>query len=79
MAHNLNAELHMRYHPRVRNTTRQRPALWVFKQMGTIRKQIIQRAGRLIRPQGTLTLCMPINDALRNDIMQYLPNDRLVV
>ena len=79
MAHNLNAELHMRHHVRVRNTTSQRPALWVFRQMGTIRKQLIQRAGRLIRPQGTLTLCMPVNDALRNDMMQYLPNDRLVV
>lgn len=78
MAHNLNAELHMRHHPRVRNTTRQRPALWVFRQMGTIRKQLIQRAGRLIRPQGTLTLCMQENDVLRDDMMQYLPNDRLV-
>ena len=79
MAHNLNAELHMRHHPRARNTTRQRPALWVFKQLGTIRKQLIQRAGRLIRPQGVLTLCMPENDALQNDIMQYLPNNRLVI
>jgi len=71
MAHNLNAELHMRHHPRVRNTTRQRPALWVFRQMGTIRKQLIQRAGRLIRPQGALTLSLPENE--------YLPKDRLVI
>ena len=79
MAHNLNAELQMRHHPKSRGTTRQRPALWVFRQLGTIRKQIIQRAGKLIRPQGSLTLCLQHNRALQSDIMQYLPADRLVI
>jgi hypothetical protein len=72
LVHNLTNELQMRHHQRARRTTVQRPALWVFRQMDTLRKQIIQRAGRVIRPQGVLTLAIPENDALRHDLEQYL-------
>lgn len=72
LAHNLTNELQMRHHNKTRTSTRQRPALWVFRQIGTLRKQIIQRAGRLIRPQGVLTLSMPVNDSVRHDLMQYI-------
>ena len=43
-------------HPACRTTQEKRPALWKFEKLDTIRKRIIQRAGRLIRPQGKLTL-----------------------
>ena len=72
-AHNLTRELQMRYQERERNTTVKRPALWRFNKIGTLRKQIIQRAGRLIRPQGILTLSMASNDAVEDDILSYLP------
>ena len=39
-----------------RNTTRQRSTLWLFEQVDTLRKTILQRAGRISRPAGTLTL-----------------------
>jgi hypothetical protein len=73
-AHNLTRELQMRYKERDRTTTNKRPALWKFTQIGTLRKRIIQRAGRLLRPQGVLTLSMAANDAVRDEIMQYLPS-----
>ncbi len=73
-AHNLTRELQMRYRERDRNTTVKRPALWKFSKIGTLRKQIIQRAGRLIRPQGVLTLSMANNAAVEETIMSYLPS-----
>ena len=73
IAHNLTKELQMRYRDRDRNTTSKRPALWKFYQIGTLRKRIIQRAGRLIRPQGKWTLSIAANDAVRDELMQYLP------
>jgi hypothetical protein len=73
-AHNLTRELQMRYRERDRNTTVKRPALWKFSKIGTLRKQIIQRAGRLIRPQGVLTLSMASNEAVEESILSYLPS-----
>lgn len=72
MAHNLTKELQMRHRDRDRNTTSKRPALWKFSQIGTLRKRIIQRAGRLIRPNGKWTLSMAANDAVREEMMRYL-------
>ena len=73
MAHNLTKELQMRHQDRDRNTTSKRSALWKFYQIGTLRKRIIQRAGRLIRPNGVWTLSMAANDAVQDEMMQYLP------
>lgn len=72
IAHNMTKELQMRYRDRDRYTTSKRPALWKFCQIGTLRKRIIQRAGRLIRPKGKWTLSMAANDAVREEMMQYL-------
>ncbi len=63
----------MRYRESNRNTTVRRPALWKFSEIGTLRKQIIQRAGRLIRPQRILTLSMAENPAVEETILSYLP------
>lgn len=38
-----------------------------------VRKRIIQRARRLIRPNSELTLCMAANDTVRDEMMRYLP------
>ena len=42
--------------PRKRKTTPKRSPLWVFEKVGTIRKRLISRAGRLTLPGGRLTL-----------------------
>lgn len=72
MAHNLNRELQMTVKQRERGTTEKRAPLWKFQELGTIRQRIIQRAGRLTEPQGTLTLTMSGNEAVKRDLMAYL-------
>ena len=52
LAHNLARELHMITHEPTRQMQQKRPACWDFMQLNTLRQHIIQRAGRLIRPQG---------------------------
>lgn len=72
LAHNLSRELQMIAHPRSRSTRQKRPALWDFEKLDTLRRRLIQRAGRLIRPQGRLTLSMNANDAVQNQLLHYL-------
>lgn len=71
-AHNLNRELQMQISPPQRRTTAKRAPLWVFEQLDTLRRQIFQRAGRLIRPQGILTLVLGTNEAVEAKIRGYL-------
>jgi hypothetical protein len=40
-----------------------------------LRRKLIQRAGRLTRPQGQLTLTMSANPAVKTELLHYL--DRL--
>lgn len=72
MAHNLTRALQIRHTQPLRNTTAKRPPLWHFARLDTLRKTIIQRAGRLIRPQGQLTLSMPTNSWVREELLTYL-------
>ncbi len=55
-AHNLVRELQMRTTDPSRGTTGNRAALWAFERVGTVRKTLLQRAGRLTSPAGKLTL-----------------------
>lgn len=71
-AHNLTRELQMLTRAPERSTQQKRPALWEFEQLGTLRRRIIQRAGRLIRPKGKLTLSMAANEATENEMLQIL-------
>lgn len=71
-AHNLNRELQMTEKEPTREQSQSRHALWSFEQVDTLRKKIIQRAGRLLRPQGRLTLSMAANDAVHNQFMDYM-------
>lgn len=72
LAHNLNRELQMASNSPVRGTTEKRAPLWHFSQLGTLRRQIIQRAGRLTRPQGKLTLTITPNKSLKVDLLRHL-------
>lgn len=72
MAHNLNREMQMLCHEKSRNTTEKRAPLWCFEQLGTIRRKLIQRAGRLTKPQGALTLTMSANQTVKYELLHYL-------
>jgi hypothetical protein len=50
LAHNLTRELQMKVAPRQRRTTPKRAALWRFSELETLRRTVIQRAGRKMRP-----------------------------
>ena len=70
-AHNLARELQMCATPPARSTCRKRPALWAFCKLDTLRRDVIQRAGRLIRPQGKLTLSMAANPVVKERLLRY--------
>jgi hypothetical protein len=72
LAHNLAREMQMIAHPAARATQAKRPALWRFTSLGTLRNHLLHRAGRLIRPQGRLTLSMTANAAVKNDLLHFL-------
>ena len=72
LAHNLNREMQMLADEQQRTTTERRAPLWHFTQLGTLRRKLIQRAGRLTRPQGTLTLTMSANPAVKSELLHYL-------
>jgi hypothetical protein len=71
-AHNLTRELQMRTTGPSRSTTEKRSPLWVFEKLDTLRKTLIQRAGRFSWPQGTLTLTISANGWIRQRCLQIL-------
>ena len=66
------AELQMRFNPRERRTTAKRAALWCFREVETLRRTLIQRAGRIIRPAGKLILSMNSNARLEGELRHAL-------
>ena len=72
LAHNLARELQMRLNPRERRTTAKRAALWCFREVETLRRTLIQRAGRIIRPAGKLILSMNSNARLEGELRHAL-------
>ena len=72
LAHNLNREMQMMADTQQRHTTEKRAPLWRFEQLGTLRRKLIQRAGRLTKPQRALTLTMSANPAVKSELLHYL-------
>jgi hypothetical protein len=72
LAHNLTRELQMMTQPRARGTTEKRAPLWLFESVGTIRHHLLQRAGRLTRPHGKLTLTLSDNPVVKEDLLHFL-------
>lgn len=72
LVHNLARELQMRAYPPQRATTAKRTALWAFEKLQTTRRNLIQRAGRLLRPGGKLVLSMNDNAAVESALLHYL-------
>ena len=72
LAHNLNRELQMIVRQPTRSTNEKRSPLWSFEKLGTLRRTIIQRAGRLTRPGGKLKLTMSANQATQDELLHIL-------
>jgi len=72
LAHNLNRELQMITRPPERRTTEKRSALWSFQTLATLRRTYVQRAGRLTRPKGRLTLTMSASDEIQRELLALL-------
>jgi len=71
-AHNLLRELQMTTSPPSRRTTAKRTPLWAFEQLHTLRSALIQRAGRLTRPHGKLTLTISANHSIKSRLLNLL-------
>lgn len=71
-AYNLTRELQMETSTPTRQTTPTRATLWVFEKLDTIRKTLIQRAGRLSNPRGVLTLTISANHWIKQRILKTL-------
>ena len=73
LAHNLGRELQIRTrkadHPA---PTPKRTARWRFLSLGTLTNTIIHRAGRLLRPQGRITLRMNANEDTEKTFGEFL-------
>jgi len=76
IAHNLSREIQMLATRPTNRARSKRPAAWTFQRLDTIRHRIIQRAGRLTRPHGELTLTMSANQAVRKDLLHFLDSLR---
>ncbi|MCB9870971.1 MAG: IS1380 family transposase [Planctomycetes bacterium] len=72
IAHTLGREMQMESRPPERRHTPTRACLWVFEKLDTIRKGVIQRAGRLTRPSGRLTLTMAGNERVAGEFERLL-------
>ena len=75
LAHNLARELQLRAQPERRATTPTRAAIFVLRTLGTIRGQLVRRAGALTRPQGRLSLTVAAPAVARaefDDLLEHL-------
>jgi hypothetical protein len=69
-AFNLIRDLQMQQESPTRKTTRKRSALWKFERVGTFRRTILQRAGRLSTPSGKLVLTFCAGRNLKKRVLQ---------
>jgi Transposase DDE domain group 1 len=72
LAHNLARAVQMLAAPAALRTRPKRPTGWKFHTLDTLRHRLIQRAGRLTRPQGNLTLIMSANPSVRKALLHFL-------
>lgn len=72
MAHNLTRELQMISKQPARALNDKRSPLWPFARLSTLCRDLIQRAGRLTRPQGRLTLTMNADHSAKTELLHYL-------
>ena len=71
-AHNLLRELQMTTSKPSRRTTEKRPPLWACEELHTFPAGLLQRAGRLTRPHGKLTLTISASLWIKDRILDVL-------
>ncbi len=71
-AHNRNRELQMQIRLPERQTSEKRAPLWKFERLATLRRRLVQLAGRWTRPQGFLTRTLGVNRAFKHEFLSYL-------
>lgn len=72
LAHNLARELQMVGQRPVGKAQPKRPVLWRFRDLGTIRQNLLHRAGTLTRPHGELTLTIGAQRAVQDEMIALL-------
>jgi len=75
LAHNLSRELQLRADPQRRRTTPTRAGIFIVRTLGTLRDQLVRRAGALTRPRGRLALTVAAPKAARrefDDLLHHL-------
>lgn len=72
LAHNVTRELQMQVNERQPRVNSKRCNLWGFETLHTLRQRLLHRAGRLIRPQGRLTLVTAASNAVKEQFNKYL-------
>jgi len=72
LAHYFTRERQMGINPRRRRTTAKRAVLRCFREIGTLRRTLIHRAGRILRPAGSLILSMTTNAKLEAELRHAL-------
>jgi hypothetical protein len=71
-AYNLTRELQMQTTEASRYTTAKRASLWAFEKVDTLRKTLIQRAGRLTHPKGAYRLTISANAWIKARLLRTL-------
>lgn len=72
LAHNIGREMQMIANEKERGTTEKRATRWIFEKIGTLRKNLIQRAGRITFPQGKITLSLNANQLVEEQFNHYM-------
>ena len=72
LAHNPTRELQMASRPPQRGATPKRAAAWAFEQMRTVRRRLVCRPGRFVRPQRKPVLSMNADADIEAGMSFYL-------
>ena len=72
LAHNLTRELQMVADGPKRTTNAKRSPLWVLRQLGTIRQNLLRRVGRLTRPGNKWVLSINADAGVEREMNHYL-------
>ena len=72
LAHNLTRELQMVADRPQRTTNAKRSPLWVLRQLGTIRQNLLRRVGRLTRPGNKWVLSINADAGVEREMNHYL-------
>ena len=72
-AHNITKRIQMdAFKPRTHKATPTRAPLWQFRDLKTLRNNLIRRAGKIVRPQGKLKLIVSATSRVERQMNEFL-------